>query len=285
MEQCGIGLASKLCHYGFGDSLFAAAVQHGVDSDEFMDFLVGWREDLKNALRKDPSNLLKSKQQAVASRVGENFPDLATLFLYTNPTISPPSGSFDFTRKALDLRRIGAFGRHTFAYRSWALALEKFERTIFSVVVAEALQQIARDAKFPRDLTGYFDLVKTRRRAGAIQFCVQVDCRLIISALQSGYDGTVTPNNREQNRRIWVHGFLLARSHPHLVSQYYRTKRVPNPFQSTMVCLFYLWLFSAYADWPALFQMGDIMLDVENEGVEPDVISVSSTEVIDLTDD
>lgn len=207
------------------------------DMDEFEAFLAGWREDLTNALREDPQNYLKVKHPTIASHVSQKFPDPAIVFLYANPVASPPSEPFSFTRKAPDLRRMGSIDRQAFAYQSWSLALEEFECSVFPAVLAEALQQIARDGSFPRFLTGY--IVRTQQRGGAIQFLVRTDCRLFVNSLRSGYDERFLPNHRsskEQSRNMWVHGVLLALSHHQLVVEYYRTKQNPNPFKNDRVC-------------------------------------------------
>jgi len=176
----------------------------------------------------------------------------------------------------MDLQRLGIYCQHRFSFGGWQQTLKKLEEGIFTAVVTEALQQIAHDKEFPCFLTGYIEIIRTRTRNSVLQFCVRVDCRVIIDTFHQGFDtGFAISINDELElfREVWIHGYLLVFSHPRLVSQYYKSINRTN-----------------------LFHAAGVPVGEESplEGSESDsedslsVISISSAEpeeVIDLTND
>jgi len=152
---------------------------------------------------------------------------------------------------------------------------------LFSAIVTEALQQHARDKLFPRYLTGFINILKTRSHCGIVQFRLRIDCRVVIDLLHSGFDPafiTDMDDEHEVMRDVWVHGYLLAYSQPQLVAQYYAASQKPNPFETNE------------AESESDDDSGSVLVldsDSDSDGAHS-IISISSTEpdiVIDLTDE
>jgi len=57
-------------------------------------FLIGWREDLKNALSLNPDNILGARFPSLAASIPEDFPDPSVLQLYANPITSENDPDF-----------------------------------------------------------------------------------------------------------------------------------------------------------------------------------------------
>lgn len=227
-------LAAKLCLYGLGESLYSAAGRYGEDIEGFRKYLHAWRNVLERTLRYDPKGFLGRKHRTLANAIPPDFPDPAVVLAYTSPLVTGVPTSTSYTRKAMDLRRLGLFCKYSFSFGGWEPTLAKLEKNLVSATITEALQQISRDKKFPRYLTGFIEIVGSRTRHGNLQFQVRTNCRLMVDLLHSGYNSmfiTDLEDEREIMRRAWVHGYLLAYSHPRIVAQYYDMKNKQNPFQ------------------------------------------------------
>lgn len=190
--------------------------------------------DLKKALNDDRRGFLGERHPAIARRIGPEFPNPDVVLAYTNPRLLPRSTKADFTRKEMDVYRIGVFCQHRFSFGGWKLTLDKLEDSLYTAVVTEALQQFARNKEFPRFLTGHFDIVKRSTRKGCLHFCLQLDCRIIVDTFHQGFDSGFAidlEDESERAQRVWVHAYALAHSHHWRVADYFEAKRRPNPLQ------------------------------------------------------
>ena len=72
LPGCGPVIAYGLACYGLGDALFVVAEQscHALD-----EFLIGWRNELRQALCDDPEGYIGHKCTALAGSVPTTFPN------------------------------------------------------------------------------------------------------------------------------------------------------------------------------------------------------------------
>jgi Holliday junction resolvase YEN1 len=90
LARCGVTTAHALARCGFGDSLYEAAVN--IDRESLDDFLVSWRDELRNELRTNSKGEIGKKQVSLANSITENFPDIDILLSYVNPITSESMG-------------------------------------------------------------------------------------------------------------------------------------------------------------------------------------------------
>ncbi|KAI6039698.1 PIN domain-like protein, partial [Pisolithus marmoratus] len=111
---CSVDVAHRLTHYGFGRTLFQAAIT--LQFVEFMEFVAKWRDDICEVLRTDPQLLLGRRHRELARVIKEErveFPDPAILAMYLLPLTSWSSGGHPpvsiVTSRQPDLMSLAAF--------------------------------------------------------------------------------------------------------------------------------------------------------------------------------
>ncbi|KAI6138177.1 PIN domain-like protein [Pisolithus tinctorius] len=90
---CSTDVARRLVNYGFGKTLFEAAIM--LQFVEFMEFVARWRDDVCEVLRTDPQHLLGRRHHELARIIVEErieFPDPAVLVMYLLPLTSWSEG-------------------------------------------------------------------------------------------------------------------------------------------------------------------------------------------------
>jgi len=90
LARCGVTTAHALARCGFGDSLYEAAVN--INRESLNDFLVSWRDEVRNELRTNSKGEIGKKQVSLANSITENFPDVDILLSYVNPITSESMG-------------------------------------------------------------------------------------------------------------------------------------------------------------------------------------------------
>lgn len=76
-------IAYGAARYGLGDSLLTAARRSS--PQDLVQFLVGWREELKTALGLDRRGLIGRKCKRLASKITLDFPNVETPLMYAKP--------------------------------------------------------------------------------------------------------------------------------------------------------------------------------------------------------
>jgi Holliday junction resolvase YEN1 len=90
VQGCGKLIAAGLARCGLGDRLLEAT--SSLDREELEDWLVTWRDQLREELRTNKSGFIGSKKPALAKKIPDDFPDLDILLSYTNPITSETEG-------------------------------------------------------------------------------------------------------------------------------------------------------------------------------------------------
>ncbi|KAI6004427.1 hypothetical protein F5J12DRAFT_708315, partial [Pisolithus orientalis] len=88
-QWCSGNIACQLVCYGFGRTLFQAAIM--LQFVEFMEFITKWHNDVCEILRMDPQHLLGCRYHKLACIIKEEcveFPDPAVLAMYLLPLTS-----------------------------------------------------------------------------------------------------------------------------------------------------------------------------------------------------
>ncbi|KAI6041007.1 PIN domain-like protein [Pisolithus marmoratus] len=111
---CSMDIAHRLTHYGFGRTLFQAAIT--LQFVKFMEFVAKWRDNVCEVLRTDPQLLLGCRHHELARVIKEEhveFPDPAILAMYLLPLTSWSSGGHPpvsiITSRQPDLMSLVAF--------------------------------------------------------------------------------------------------------------------------------------------------------------------------------
>ncbi|KAI6013823.1 PIN domain-like protein [Pisolithus marmoratus] len=90
---CSTDIACRLTRYGFGRTLFRAAIT--LQFVEFMEFVAKWRDDVCEVLKTDPHLFLGRRHRDLACVIKEErveFPDPAILAMYLLPLTSWSNG-------------------------------------------------------------------------------------------------------------------------------------------------------------------------------------------------
>ncbi|KAF8332903.1 hypothetical protein F5887DRAFT_1286497 [Amanita rubescens] len=90
LPGCGITTAHALARCGFGDSLYEAATT--LPADALPDFLIHWRQNLREELRTNSRGIIGRKLGKLAKQVPNSFPNIDILLSYTNPMTSESLG-------------------------------------------------------------------------------------------------------------------------------------------------------------------------------------------------
>ena len=81
-----MSIACGLARAGHGDSLLTAASTHS--QPDLRDFLVTWRDELRQELRTNSSGFLAHSFPSLADRIPETFPDVNLLLSLAHPSNS-----------------------------------------------------------------------------------------------------------------------------------------------------------------------------------------------------
>ncbi|KAF9526067.1 hypothetical protein CPB83DRAFT_506722 [Crepidotus variabilis] len=90
LMRCGVTTAAALARCGFGDTLYEAAMN--LERDVLLDFLVMWREELKQELKTNSKGEIGRKQAALAKSIPDTFPNIDVLLSYVKPITSQTMG-------------------------------------------------------------------------------------------------------------------------------------------------------------------------------------------------
>ncbi|KAK6991996.1 PIN domain-like protein [Favolaschia claudopus] len=133
LPKCGMGIAHGLARCGFGDALLGATqTMHDTDLSQF---LVGWREAVREELATNARGYLKSKHKLLAAQLPDTFPRIKILKQYAIPTTSWSDGPFlppnpdEWVVKLPALPELGQFVKSKFGWKPTDI-VDKFRRMI-----------------------------------------------------------------------------------------------------------------------------------------------------------
>jgi holliday junction resolvase YEN1 len=141
---CGTSVAQRLATHGYGNTLCSAARM--LERVEFENFLVEWRENVRNFLCQDPVGSMGSQKSALAAAMPDTFPNYEILFLY----ISPITSSYDVIKSfnsGYCLPDVVEITRVCELYFPWAVPttiLPKFKTSVFPAVLMAVLKEVVR---------------------------------------------------------------------------------------------------------------------------------------------
>ncbi|KAF9477457.1 hypothetical protein BDN70DRAFT_881151 [Pholiota conissans] len=90
LMRFGVTTSHALAKCGFGDSLYEAA--RTLDREDLSEYLVMWRQELRDELRTNSKGRLGRKQGALAKSIPEDFPNIDVLLSYVCPITSESMG-------------------------------------------------------------------------------------------------------------------------------------------------------------------------------------------------
>ncbi|KAI0742733.1 PIN domain-like protein, partial [Daedaleopsis nitida] len=146
LERCGVATAHGLAKAGFGDTLLNAA--RTLSRDGLEDFLVGWRQDIRNELRTNSSGRLQRKSPSLAKAIPEDFPNIDVLLAYTNPVTSEAKGPghknavVDWDKEP-DLGRIAGLCEMYFEWGVKEIIIKRFRNVLWPSAVLRILRRAA----------------------------------------------------------------------------------------------------------------------------------------------
>ena len=121
LPGCTVDVARRLARYGFGRTLFQAAVTNPFV--EFMEFHAKWRRDLFQVLERDPQHHLGQCHYGLTHVIDEErteFPDPTVLATYLLPLTSWSDGGqppvTEVTSRQPDLAALSAFCSQTMGW-------------------------------------------------------------------------------------------------------------------------------------------------------------------------
>lgn len=144
---CGPGFSHGLARCGLGDQLLQAA--RSMDDNALQDFLIGWRQSLREELKTNASGYLPSKRPSLVKAVDNTFPDISILRSYTNPITSkthsrtqhqPPQWADE-----PDLGQIGHVCELHFEWGLKDIILERFSRVLWPGAVFRIMRRAVLD--------------------------------------------------------------------------------------------------------------------------------------------
>lgn len=148
LARCGVTTAHALARCGFGDILFEAAMN--LDRDALEDFLVSWREDVRNELRTNSKGEIGRKQVVLANSITEKFPDIDLLLSYIKPITSKSIGraSNDLRitwDKEPDLGKLAGVCEFYFEWGYKEAIVKRFRTIIWHSIVLRILRRAVLD--------------------------------------------------------------------------------------------------------------------------------------------
>ncbi|EMD33019.1 hypothetical protein CERSUDRAFT_19080, partial [Gelatoporia subvermispora B] len=143
LAGCGVTTAHALARCGFGDSLFDAA--RNLPRVLLVDFLVTWREEIRQELRSNSKGYLGRKMCSLAENIPEDFPDIQVILYYTSPVTSESRGKkredlgVDWEREP-DLGRIAGLCEIYFEWGVKDIILKRFRTMLWPSAVLRILR-------------------------------------------------------------------------------------------------------------------------------------------------
>ncbi|KAI0739823.1 PIN domain-like protein, partial [Daedaleopsis nitida] len=144
LERCGLMTAYGLAKAGFGDTLLHAV--RTLSRPALQEFLVRWRQDIRNELRTNTSGCLQRKSPALAREIPERFPDIDVLLAYVDPITSKGCDSeykntnVDWDKEP-DLGRIAGLCEVYFEWGVREIIINRFRNVLWPSVVLRILRR------------------------------------------------------------------------------------------------------------------------------------------------
>ncbi len=150
LPRCGPGIAHGLAKSGLGDELLEAA--QSLTRAELPEFLITWREALRNELRTNSRGHLGSKKPSLAKTIPDSFPDIDVLLSYTNPIISATDAGARRTHtppqwnREPDLAKLAHVCELHFEWGLRDTIIKRFRTVLWPSIVLRALRRSALKA-------------------------------------------------------------------------------------------------------------------------------------------
>ncbi|KAF9561585.1 hypothetical protein CPC08DRAFT_707255, partial [Agrocybe pediades] len=146
LSGCGTTTSHGLAKCGFGDRLYEAALS--LDRQELSEFLVGWREEIRQELRTNSQKHLGRKQVALSNSIPEDFPDIDILLSYVNPITSESMGRESNNTKLTwtkepDLAKLAAACEFYFEWGYKEAIIKRFRTIMWNSIVLRILRRAA----------------------------------------------------------------------------------------------------------------------------------------------
>ena len=144
LHGCGVATARGLARAGFGDSLVHAA--RTLTRGALEDFLVGWRQQIRDELRTNASGRLDRKSPALAKTITEDFPNIDVVLAYTNPITSEAKGPghrntvVDWNKEP-DLGKIAGLCEMYFEWGVKHIIIKRFRTVLWPSAVLRILRR------------------------------------------------------------------------------------------------------------------------------------------------
>jgi len=148
LMRCGVTTAHGLAKCGFGDSLYEAAVN--LEREDLEEFLVTWREELRQELRTNSQKVIGRKQVALAKSIPEDFPDIDILLSYVKPITSESMGRESNNLKLTwskepDVAKLAAVCEFYFEWGYKEAIIKRFRTVIWHSIVLRILRRAILD--------------------------------------------------------------------------------------------------------------------------------------------
>jgi len=149
LARCGPTTAHGLAKCGFGDSLYDAA--RNLDRSQLSEFLVSWRNEIRQELRTDSRKEIGRKQVALANSIPEDFPDIDILLSYVNPITSETMGRENNNAKVTwskepDLAKLAAACEFYFEWGYKEAIIKRFRTIMWHSIVLRILRRAVLDS-------------------------------------------------------------------------------------------------------------------------------------------
>ncbi len=174
LARCGVTTAHALARCGFGDRLYEAAVN--IDRESLEDFLVSWRDELRNELRTNSKGEIGKKQVSLANSITENFPDIDILLSYVNPITSESMGRESNNTKITwerepDLAKLAGVCELYFEWGYKEAIIKRFRTILWHSIVLRILRRavLSLDENIPEE--GVLRTPKKKRGATNETLC------------------------------------------------------------------------------------------------------------------
>ncbi|KAI0065376.1 PIN domain-like protein [Artomyces pyxidatus] len=154
LDGCGPAIAHGLAKCGFGEQLLEAT--RSFDRDELANFLVRWRQSVREELRTNSRGYLGKKKPTLAKAVTEDFPDIDILLNYTNPITSGTDASARRTHvppkwdREPDLGKIAHLCEVHFEWGMKDIIIKRFRTVLWPSMVLRILRRATLEADIAR---------------------------------------------------------------------------------------------------------------------------------------
>jgi Holliday junction resolvase YEN1 len=148
LMRCGMTTSHALAKCGFGDSLYEAA--RTLDREDLVDYLVVWRQELREELRTNSQGHNGRKQGALAKSITEDFPDIDILLSYVHPITSESMGRESNNTKLTwskepNLAKLAETCEFYFEWGYKEAIIKRFRTVIWHSVVLRILRRAVLD--------------------------------------------------------------------------------------------------------------------------------------------